>query len=241
MNWLEALILGIVQGLTEFLPVSSSGHLTIGQTLLGIEFAEGDMLLFDVLVHAATVLSTIVVLWSQVADLMKGTFCTTKWNSEKEYVAKICVSMIPVFIVGMFFKDYVEQIFGSGLMVVGVCLLITACLLAKRRYLVVGLVHHRYRPSLCRIAGSVALRYDYCDGNFAGQQERRSGSVQFPHGAGSHTGRGFPQPVGHLAGRSCKFAVTAGDGGRFCGCFPDRLLRLQGDDRYRQAAETDLL
>ena len=130
MNWLEALILGIVQGLTEFLPVSSSGHLTIGQTLLGIEFAEGDMLLFDVLVHAATVLSTIVVLWSQVADLMKGTFCTTKWNSEKEYVAKICVSMIPVFIVGMFFKDYVEQIFGSGLMVVGVCLLITACLLA---------------------------------------------------------------------------------------------------------------
>jgi undecaprenyl-diphosphatase len=84
MNWLEALILGIVQGLTEFLPVSSSGHLTIGQTLLGIEFAEGDMLLFDVLVHAATVLSTIVVLWSQVADLMKGTFCTTKWNSEKE-------------------------------------------------------------------------------------------------------------------------------------------------------------
>ena len=134
MNWLEALILGIVQGLTEFLPVSSSGHLTIGQTLLGIEFAEGDMLLFDVLVHAATVLSTIVVLWSQVADLMKGTFCTTKWNSEKEYVAKICVSMIPVFIVGMFFKDYVEQIFGSGLMVVGVCLLITACLLAFAQY-----------------------------------------------------------------------------------------------------------
>ena len=134
MNWLEALILGIVQGLTEFLPVSSSGHLTIGQTLLGIEFAEGDMLLFDVLVHAATVLSTIVVLWSQVADLMKGTFCTIKWNSEKEYVAKICVSMIPVFIVGMFFKDYVEQIFGSGLMVVGVCLLITACLLAFAQY-----------------------------------------------------------------------------------------------------------
>ena len=134
MSWLEALILGIVQGLTEFLPVSSSGHLTIGQTLLGIEFAEGDMLLFDVLVHAATVLSTIVVLWSQVADLVKGTLCTPKWNSEKVYVAKILVSMIPVFVVGMFFKDYVEEIFGSGLLVVGICLLITAGLLAFAQY-----------------------------------------------------------------------------------------------------------
>ncbi len=134
MSWLEALILGIVQGLTEFLPVSSSGHLTIGQALLHIEFAEGDMLLFDVLVHAATVLSTIVVLWSQVASLLKGTFTTTTWNSEKEYVAKICVSMIPVFVVGMFFKDYVEQIFGSGLLVVGICLLVTAGLLAFAQY-----------------------------------------------------------------------------------------------------------
>ena len=134
MNWLEALILGVVQGLTEFLPVSSSGHLTIGQALLGVEFQEGDMLLFDILVHAATVLSTLVVLWSQVAELLKGTFTTTKWNSEKEYVAKLCVSMIPVFVVGMFFKDYVEEIFGSGLLVVGVCLLITAGLLAFAQY-----------------------------------------------------------------------------------------------------------
>ena len=134
MSWLEALILGIVQGLTEFLPVSSSGHLTVGQTLLGIEFAEGDMLLFDILVHAATVLSTLVVLWSQVEELLKGTFTTVKWNKEKEYVAKLCVSMIPVFIVGMFFKDYVEQIFGSGLLVVGICLLVTACLLAFAQY-----------------------------------------------------------------------------------------------------------
>ncbi|MBO4622080.1 MAG: undecaprenyl-diphosphate phosphatase [Paludibacteraceae bacterium] len=134
MNWIEALILGVVQGLTEFLPVSSSGHLTIGQTLLGIEFAEGDMLLFDVLVHAATVLSTLVVLWSQVEELLKGTFCVRGWNKEKEYVAKLCVSMIPVFIVGMFFKDYVEAIFGSGLLVVGCCLLVTACLLAFAQY-----------------------------------------------------------------------------------------------------------
>lgn len=130
MNWLEALILGIVQGLTEFLPVSSSGHLTIGQTLLGVDFAEGDMLLFDVLVHAATVLSTIVILWKEVEWLLKGCLTTTAWNDEKVYAGKILLSMIPVFVVGMFFKDYVEAIFGSGLQLVGFCLLLTAALLA---------------------------------------------------------------------------------------------------------------
>ncbi len=134
MNWLEALILGVVQGLTEFLPVSSSGHLTIGQTLLGVEFAEGDMLLFDVLVHAATVLSTIVILWKEVEWLLKGCFTTMAWNDEKTYAGKILLSMIPVFVVGMFFKDYVESIFGSGLLVVGCCLLITACLLCFAQY-----------------------------------------------------------------------------------------------------------
>lgn len=134
MNWLEALILGIVQGLTEFLPVSSSGHLTIGQTLLGVEFAEGDMLLFDVLVHAATVLSTIVILWKEVEWLLKGCFTTVQWNEEKTYAGKILLSMIPVFVVGMFFKDYVESIFGSGLLVVGCCLLVTASLLCFAQY-----------------------------------------------------------------------------------------------------------
>ena len=130
MSWWEALILGIVQGLTEFLPVSSSGHLTIGQTLLGVEFAEGDMLLFDVIVHAATVCSTLVILWKEVAWLLRGTFTTTAWNEEKTYAGKILLSMIPVFVVGMFFKDKVEAIFGSGLLVVGCCLLVTATLLA---------------------------------------------------------------------------------------------------------------
>jgi undecaprenyl-diphosphatase len=130
MSWWEALILGIVQGLTEFLPVSSSGHLTIGQTLLGVEFAEGDMLLFDVIVHAATVCSTLVILWKEVAWLLRGTFTTTAWNEEKIYAGKILLSMIPVFVVGMFFKDKVEAIFGSGLLVVGCCLLVTATLLA---------------------------------------------------------------------------------------------------------------
>lgn len=134
MSWLEALILGIVQGLTEFLPVSSSGHLTIGQALLGVEFAEGDMLLFDVLVHAATVCSTLVILWHEVWQLIYGTFSTPRWNDEKTYVGKILLSMIPVFVVGMFLKDYVEAIFGSGLLVVGCCLLVTASLLCFAQY-----------------------------------------------------------------------------------------------------------
>jgi len=133
MNWLQALLLGIVQGLTEFLPVSSSGHLEIGQVLLGTSGEEN--LTFAVIVHTATVLSTLAVLWSEVAQLFKGTFTTLQWNKEKDYVAKILVSMIPVFIVGMFFKDQVEAFFGSGLLLVGICLLITAFLLALSEWL----------------------------------------------------------------------------------------------------------
>ena len=133
MSWWEALILGIVQGLTEFLPVSSSGHLEIGHVLLGTAGEEN--LTFAVIVHAATVLSTLVVLWNEVAQLFRGTFTTLQWNAEKDYVAKILVSMIPVFIVGMFFKDEVEAFFGNGLLLVGICLLITAALLALSEWL----------------------------------------------------------------------------------------------------------
>jgi undecaprenyl-diphosphatase len=133
MSWLDALILGIVQGLTEFLPVSSSGHLEIGQALLGTSGEEN--LTFAVIVHTATVLSTLVILWREVAQLFKGTFTTLQWNQEKDYVAKILVSMIPVFIVGMFFKDQVEAFFGNGLLLVGVCLLVTAALLALSEWL----------------------------------------------------------------------------------------------------------
>ena len=125
MSWLEALILGLVQGLTEFLPVSSSGHLAIGRELLGVE-ASGD-LVFEVTVHAATVLSTIVVFRKQIWKLLQGLF-KFKMNDETDYILKIVVSMIPVFVVGMFFKDYVEDLF-SSLMVVGVALLVTALLL----------------------------------------------------------------------------------------------------------------
>ena len=125
MSWLEALILGLVQGLTEFLPVSSSGHLAIGRELLGVE-ASGD-LVFEVTVHAATVLSTIVVFRKEIWKLLQGLF-RFKMNDETDYVLKILVSMIPVFVVGMFFKDYVEDMFAS-LMVVGVALIVTALLL----------------------------------------------------------------------------------------------------------------
>ena len=114
MSWFEALILGLVQGLTEFLPVSSSGHLAIGKALFGIETAD---LSFEVVVHAATVLATIVVFWKDILKLLQDLF-KFKMNDGTKYILMILVSMIPVFIVGMFFKDYVEDIFGSGLLFV---------------------------------------------------------------------------------------------------------------------------
>ena len=125
MSWIEAILLGIVQGLTEFLPVSSSGHLAIGKALFGIETAD---LSFEVIVHAATVLATIVVFWRDILALLQGLF-KFKFNAETRYICLILLSMIPVFIVGMFFKDQVESIFGSGLLVVGFALLVTAFLL----------------------------------------------------------------------------------------------------------------
>ena len=131
MNWLEALLLGLIQGLTEFLPVSSSGHLEIGQALFGT--SGEDNLLFAVAVHAATVLSTITILWMEIWTLLKGCFTKT-WNEEKAYVAKILLSMIPIFVVGVFFKDQVESLFGSGLLIVGCCLLLTSLLLAFAYY-----------------------------------------------------------------------------------------------------------
>jgi undecaprenyl-diphosphatase len=125
MQWFEAILLGLVQGLTEFLPVSSSGHLAIGREILGVEAS--DDLVFEVVVHAATVLATIIVFRKQIWKLLCGLF-KFKYNDETDYVLKICVSMIPIFIVGVFFKDWVEALF-SSLMVVGVALMVTACLL----------------------------------------------------------------------------------------------------------------
>lgn len=133
MSWWEALVLGVLQGFTEFLPVSSSGHLEIAQALLGTAGEEN--LAFAVVVHTATVLSTLVVLWKEVACLFRGTFCTLRWNKEKDYVAKILLSMVPVFIVGVFLKDTVESFFGRGLLLVGICLIVTAILLCLSGFL----------------------------------------------------------------------------------------------------------
>ena len=131
MEWFEALILGLIQGLTEYLPVSSSGHLAIGSALFGIEGEEN--LAFTIVVHIATVFSTLVVLWGEIAWIFKGLF-KGRMNDETRYVINIIVSMIPVGIVGVFFKDEVEAIFGSGLLIVGCCLLLTALLLAFSYY-----------------------------------------------------------------------------------------------------------
>ncbi len=131
MSDLQALILGILQGLTEYLPVSSSGHLAIGAALFGVDGEEN--LAFTILVHVATVLSTLVVLWREVAWLFKGMF-RWKMNDETRYILNIIVSMIPVGLVGVFFKDKVEEVFGSGLLIVGIMLLVTASLLTFSYY-----------------------------------------------------------------------------------------------------------
>ena len=135
MSWLEGTILGLIQGLSEFLPISSSGHLTIFQTLFGIG-GEGN-LTFDVAVHLATVFSIIVVFWNPIIELVSGLFKKGA-NKEKDYFFKLLISMIPILLVGLLLKPFVEKIFatdairrstGNGLLVVGICLVVTAILL----------------------------------------------------------------------------------------------------------------
>lgn len=131
MEWFEALILGLIQGLTEYLPVSSSGHLAIGSALFDIKGE--DNLAFTIVVHVATVFSTLVILWKEIDWIFRGLF-KFEMNAETRYVINILISMIPIGIVGVFFKDYVEAIFGSGLLIVGCCLLVTALLLTFSYY-----------------------------------------------------------------------------------------------------------
>lgn len=126
MDWIQALLLGLVQGLTEYLPVSSSGHLAIGSAMFGINVKEN--LAFTVIVHVATVFSTLVILWKEISWIFKG-LAQCRMNDETHYFINIVISMIPVGIVGVFFKDYVEKIFGSGLAIVGSLLIVTALLL----------------------------------------------------------------------------------------------------------------
>ena len=135
MEWFEALILGIIQGLTEYLPISSSGHLVIVQNLFGLTNPD-DILTFTVLLHVATVLSTVLILWKEIVWIFKDIFSHQRWNSYSglndgtRYAINIIISMIPVGVVGLLFKDKVEAFFGDGLLIVGICLLVTASLLA---------------------------------------------------------------------------------------------------------------
>lgn len=174
MEWFEALILGLIQGLTEYLPVSSSGHLAIGSALFGIQGEEN--LAFTVVVHVATVFSTMVVLWKEIEWIFKGLF-KFQMNDETRYVINILISMVPIGIVGVFFKDEVEAVFGSGLLIVGCMLLVTAALLSFSYYykpkpegehLHERCVHYRFGSGLCGASRTFTFRYHDCNRIVAG-------------------------------------------------------------------------
>ncbi|RNC92541.1 MAG: undecaprenyl-diphosphate phosphatase [Allomuricauda sp.] len=128
MEIIDAIILGIIQGLTEFLPVSSSGHLELGKAILGADALPEESLLFTVVLHFATALSTLVVFRKDVLDILKGLF-QFKWNEETQFAAKIVISMIPAALVGFFLQDYMEVFFDGAIIIVGIMLLLTAILL----------------------------------------------------------------------------------------------------------------
>lgn len=131
MDWIKALILGIIQGLTEFLPVSSSGHLEISKALLGVEVQ--DNLTFNIVVHAATVCSTIVVFRKDLLALFTG-LIKVKWNTETQYISKIILSSVPVVFVGLFLESQIENLFSGKLLLIGLMLLVTALLLSFTYY-----------------------------------------------------------------------------------------------------------
>ena len=128
MDIIDAIILGIIQGLTEFLPVSSSGHLEIGKAILGDNSVPEESLLFTVVLHFATALSTIVVFRKDILDIIKG-FLSFKWNEDTKFISKIIVSMLPAIVVGLYFEKQLEQLFGGNILLVGWMLIVTAILL----------------------------------------------------------------------------------------------------------------
>jgi undecaprenyl-diphosphatase len=132
MNLIEALVLGLIQGLTEFLPVSSSGHLEIANSLFGVKPAES--FYFTIAVHGATVLSTLIVFWQEILKLIRGAF-QFRMNEELSYTGKIFISMIPVGLVGVFLQDFVEGMFQGNMVATGIQFLITAALLAMAHFI----------------------------------------------------------------------------------------------------------
>ena len=128
MSILEAIILGIIQGLTEFLPVSSSGHLELGKAILGDNSLPEESLLFTVVLHFATALSTVVVFRKEIGEIMKGLF-QFQWNEEAQFSVKIILSMMPAAVIGVLFNDQIEALFSKQILLVGAMLVITGLLL----------------------------------------------------------------------------------------------------------------
>ena len=128
MEIIDAIILGIIQGLTEFLPVSSSGHLEIGKAILGDDSLPKESLLFTVVLHFATALSTMVIFRKDILDIIKG-ILKFEWNEDLQFISKIALSMIPAVIVGLFFEEELEQLFNGNILLVGCMLIVTAVLL----------------------------------------------------------------------------------------------------------------
>lgn len=142
MSWIESLILGIIQGLTEFLPVSSSGHLELGKAIMGDTSLPEESLMFTVVVHAATALSTVVVYRKDIVKIFAGIF-KFNWNEDSRFALNIIISMIPAGFVGLFFEDQIEALFGGQVVLVGAMLVITGLLLlladrAKKTHKKVG-------------------------------------------------------------------------------------------------------
>jgi undecaprenyl-diphosphatase len=155
MNWFEAIILGLVQGLTEFLPVSSSGHLEIVKSLFGVDHESS--FYFTVAVHGATVLSTLVVFWKEIVNLLTGSL-KFKINDETSYVLKILISMIPVAIAGILFKDPIESLFSGNLIFIGIMLLVTSAILAAAHFMKKGIRSIGFRDAfVIGIAQAIAV------------------------------------------------------------------------------------
>ncbi len=246
METLQAILLGIVQGITEFLPVSSSGHLQIAKALLGVELE--DNLLFDVTLHAATVLSTIVVLWSEVWRLLKGLF-SRRFTSEQAYVLKIAVSMIPIGIVGFCFKDRIEAMLNAPwiLALVGGMLLLTAALLAFAYYarprekeqisyrdaFIIGIAQAvAALPGLSRSGSTIAT------GSALGQPQGGRRPILVSDGAGTHTGRDDARDSERRSDSECRRCTT--DRWIRSG-IRDGMRRLQIHARNRQTGQTHLV
>ena len=243
MEFWEAIVLGIVQGLTEFLPVSSSGHLQIFNTLFGLQGEEN--LTFAVAVHAATVCSTIVVFRAELGRLIVG-FFRFRRNAETVYVGKILLSMIPVAVVGLLFKEQVEALFASGLLVVGVSLILTAALLTFAYY-----ARPRRRSDISfrdafvigiaqAFAAVLPLGLDDSNRTAAGRPQGGCRQVLVSDGADPDFGRGVSRCAERRFRSGRKRNLGGCADGRIHRRFRLGLSGLQLDDRSGQAREIDL-